>query len=138
MAYLYRIANDSLAFARGLEAGGEKFENTYAQLPGNQIRQIRIALAGCGRIAANHFDSIETHGDCVELVELCDINSGALEQAVCCLLRKPGRLYGGYFWTRGCRLQCAIQSVPPINSLPVSRPKQPQQRLWPRMPPSEF
>jgi len=50
----------------------------------NQIknRKIRIALVGCGRIANNHFDAIQNHADSVELVDVCDINSAALAQAV--------------------------------------------------------
>jgi UDP-N-acetyl-2-amino-2-deoxyglucuronate dehydrogenase len=45
-------------------------------------RKIRLALVGCGRIAKNHFAAIEQHGECVELVDVCDINSEALTQAV--------------------------------------------------------
>ena len=45
-------------------------------------RKIRVALVGCGRIAANHFSSIEKHSDSIELVDVCDVNAGALAQAV--------------------------------------------------------
>jgi UDP-N-acetyl-2-amino-2-deoxyglucuronate dehydrogenase len=45
-------------------------------------RKIRLALIGCGRIANNHFSSIETHSDSVELVDVCDVNAAALAQAV--------------------------------------------------------
>lgn len=45
-------------------------------------RKIRLALVGCGRIAANHFNAIEKHNESIELVDVCDINSEALEQAV--------------------------------------------------------
>lgn len=45
-------------------------------------RKIRFALAGCGRISKNHFDSIREHGDRAELVDVCDINPTALERAV--------------------------------------------------------
>lgn len=44
-------------------------------------RKIRLALVGCGRIAANHFAAIEQHGDRVELVDVCDLNDAALQQA---------------------------------------------------------
>ena len=44
-------------------------------------RRIRLALVGCGRIAANHFGAIERHADRVELVDVCDVNATALEQA---------------------------------------------------------
>jgi UDP-N-acetyl-2-amino-2-deoxyglucuronate dehydrogenase len=45
-------------------------------------RKIRLALVGCGRIANNHFGSIENHSDCVELVDVCDVNAEVLAQAV--------------------------------------------------------
>lgn len=45
-------------------------------------RRIRIALAGCGRIAANHFAAIAKHSDRVELVDVCDTNPASLEHAV--------------------------------------------------------
>lgn len=51
----------------------------YSQI---KNRKIRIALVGCGRIANNHFDAIQNHADSVELVDVCDINSAALVQAV--------------------------------------------------------
>lgn len=38
-------------------------------------RKLRIAIVGCGRIAKNHFGSIEKHADKLELVAVCDINS---------------------------------------------------------------
>jgi UDP-N-acetyl-2-amino-2-deoxyglucuronate dehydrogenase len=45
-------------------------------------RKIRVALVGCGRIAANHFGAIEKHADRVDLVDVCDVNAPALEKAV--------------------------------------------------------
>ena len=45
-------------------------------------RKIRFALAGCGRISANHFDALEKHADRAELVGVCDIDPGALDRAV--------------------------------------------------------
>jgi len=44
-------------------------------------RKVRFALAGCGRIAANHMDSLERHADRAELVAVCDTNSAALAAA---------------------------------------------------------
>ena len=35
-------------------------------------RKLRIAVVGCGRIAKNHFDSIERHADDFELVAVSD------------------------------------------------------------------
>ncbi len=45
-------------------------------------RKIRVALIGCGRIAANHFNAIEQHAENLELVDVCDVDSQALAQAV--------------------------------------------------------
>ena len=42
-------------------------------------RKIRIAIVGCGRISKNHFGSIETHADDLELVAICDTNHNILE-----------------------------------------------------------
>ena len=44
-------------------------------------RKIRIAVAGCGRIAANHFASIAQYPDDLELVAVCDNNPAALQSA---------------------------------------------------------
>ena len=44
-------------------------------------RKIRVAVIGCGRIAANHFASIAQYPDDFELVALCDNNRQALEAA---------------------------------------------------------
>jgi len=45
-------------------------------------RKIRFSLVGCGRISKNHFDSISQHADHAELVDVCDIDAGALEKTV--------------------------------------------------------
>lgn len=44
-------------------------------------RKIRFALAGCGRIAKNHFDSIERLAEHCELVDVCDVDPAALANA---------------------------------------------------------
>ena len=44
--------------------------------------KIRFALVGCGRISKSHFDSIRQHAGQAELVDLCDTNPAALQQAV--------------------------------------------------------
>ena len=41
-------------------------------------RKIRIAVIGCGRIAKNHFGSIEKHSENLELVSVCDTNANTL------------------------------------------------------------
>lgn len=45
-------------------------------------RKIRMALVGCGRIAANHFGSMEKHSENVEIVDVCDVDRAALDKAV--------------------------------------------------------
>lgn len=43
-------------------------------------RKIRMAIVGCGRIAKNHFGSIEKHADDVELAAICDVNACVLDE----------------------------------------------------------
>lgn len=45
-------------------------------------RKIKVALVGCGRIANNHFGAMEKHADRMEVVDVCDVDPVALEQAV--------------------------------------------------------
>jgi UDP-N-acetyl-2-amino-2-deoxyglucuronate dehydrogenase len=45
-------------------------------------RKVRFALAGCGRIAPNHFGAVEAHADKAELVAVCDTNPAALAAAI--------------------------------------------------------
>ncbi len=45
-------------------------------------RKIRIAIVGCGRISKNHFGSIATHADEIDLVAVCDIDQQVLAAAV--------------------------------------------------------
>jgi UDP-N-acetyl-2-amino-2-deoxyglucuronate dehydrogenase len=45
-------------------------------------RSIRFALIGCGRISRNHLAALREHGDRAELVGVCDVDAGALKQAV--------------------------------------------------------
>jgi len=50
----------------------------YSSIKG---RKIRTAIVGCGRIAKNHFASIKTHADDMELVAVCDIDQQVLAAA---------------------------------------------------------
>lgn len=43
-------------------------------------RKIRIAVVGCGRIAQNHFSSIEKHHENFELVSICDTDQQVLSE----------------------------------------------------------
>ena len=45
-------------------------------------RRIRVAVVGCGRIAANHFGAIEKHAERIELSAVCDNDPQALASAV--------------------------------------------------------
>jgi UDP-N-acetyl-2-amino-2-deoxyglucuronate dehydrogenase len=45
-------------------------------------RRIRFALAGCGRISANHFEALARHAERAELVGVCDAQPQALAAAV--------------------------------------------------------
>jgi UDP-N-acetyl-2-amino-2-deoxyglucuronate dehydrogenase len=45
-------------------------------------RKLRFAVAGCGRIAANHFDAIKAHAARCELTDVCDVDPQALAAAV--------------------------------------------------------
>jgi UDP-N-acetyl-2-amino-2-deoxyglucuronate dehydrogenase len=44
-------------------------------------KKIKIAIIGCGRISAKHFEAIKKHNDSLELVAVCDNNPIALEKA---------------------------------------------------------
>jgi UDP-N-acetyl-2-amino-2-deoxyglucuronate dehydrogenase len=44
-------------------------------------RKIRFAVVGCGRIAQNHFESINKHSSRAELVAVCDTDPAALARA---------------------------------------------------------
>jgi len=48
--------------------------------PSINNRKIRIAIVGCGRIAKNHFASIEAHAESLELVALCDSDPLILQE----------------------------------------------------------
>ena len=50
--------------------------------PSISDRKIRLALVGCGRIAANHFAAIHQHAESVHLVDVCDVDAIALAKAV--------------------------------------------------------
>lgn len=53
----------------------------HLQHPAITDRKLRFALAGCGRIAANHFEAIARHADRAELVAVCDPDPAALTAA---------------------------------------------------------
>ena len=44
------------------------------------MNKIKIAVIGCGRIATRHFEAIQKHSNCMELVAICDIDQKALDK----------------------------------------------------------
>lgn len=54
----------------------------FSGLPPITGRRIRIAVVGCGRIAANHFKAIREHEDNLQLVAVCDNDPVQLSAAV--------------------------------------------------------
>jgi len=54
----------------------------FSGLPPITGRRIRIAVVGCGRIAANHFKAIREHEDNLQLVAVCDNDPIQLSAAV--------------------------------------------------------
>ena len=53
----------------------------HSPRPAVADRKVRFALAGCGRIANNHFEAIARHADHAELVGVCDTDRDALQAA---------------------------------------------------------
>lgn len=56
-------------------------------------RKIKVALVGCGRISAKHFDALETHSGTLELVSVCDDDLTVLEAHA---RKHQVRPYGNY------------------------------------------
>jgi len=52
-------------------------------------RKIRFALAGCGRIAENHFSALKKHANHAQLVAVCDIDPQALKAAAAATGARP-------------------------------------------------
>ena len=53
----------------------------HLQRPPVTDRKLRFALAGCGRIAQNHFEALAKHAERAELVAVCDSDAAALATA---------------------------------------------------------
>ena len=45
-------------------------------------RKVRFALVGCGRIAANHMESVKAHAERAEMIAVCDPDPARLAAAV--------------------------------------------------------
>ncbi len=86
----------------------------YLKHPPVTDRKIRFALAGCGRIAANHIDALARHAERAELVAVCDSDPAALAAA---LARTGATGYASYAamladLARAGRADCVVLASP--------------------------
>ena len=73
-------------------------------------RRVRFALAGCGRIATNHMESLKVHAERAELVAVCDTDPGALAAAV---ERTGARGYPSFSaMLAGAEADCVVLATP--------------------------
>ena len=87
----------------------------HLQHPAITDRKIRFALAGCGRIAANHMDSVARHADRAELVAVCDSDPAALAAAVARTGAKGFARYGDLLAESGAAglgVDCLVLATP--------------------------
>ncbi len=70
------------AAQRDRRGGVRDAPDVFVRKPAITGRKIRFALVGCGRISANHFDSITVHAADAELVGVADIDPVALQRAI--------------------------------------------------------
>ncbi|NRF66789.1 Gfo/Idh/MocA family oxidoreductase [Aquincola sp. S2] len=73
-------------------------------------RKVRFALAGCGRIAANHIAAIERHAERAELVAVCDTDGAALATAAQRSGAKPFSSYAAML--AGSDADCVVLTTP--------------------------
>jgi UDP-N-acetyl-2-amino-2-deoxyglucuronate dehydrogenase len=73
-------------------------------------RKIRFALAGCGRIAGNHFSAIRHHAERCELVGVCDVERRALEEAAIATGAQPYTSLGNMLLE--CKADAFILTTP--------------------------
>jgi len=73
-------------------------------------RKVRFALAGCGRIAANHMESIVRHADRAELVAVCDADPAALAAATAKTGARGFARYGQMLAEAGA--DCVVLATP--------------------------
>ncbi len=85
----------------------------HLQHPAISDRKVRFALAGCGRIANNHFESMTRHADRCEVVAVCDIDPVALAAAVA---RTGARGFASYALmlseAAGLGVDCMVLATP--------------------------
>jgi UDP-N-acetyl-2-amino-2-deoxyglucuronate dehydrogenase len=73
-------------------------------------RPIRLALAGCGRIAGNHFAAIEQHRSEIELVAVCDVEPSVLAAAATRTRARPFADLAAMLAAGG--IDCLVLSTP--------------------------
>jgi UDP-N-acetyl-2-amino-2-deoxyglucuronate dehydrogenase len=78
--------------------------------PAIQDRKIRFALAGCGRIAKNHFEAIAKHSAECELVDVCDVDPSALHAAATLTGAKPHADLSGML--ASSQADCVVLTTP--------------------------
>ena len=76
-------------------------------------RKLHFALAGCGRIAANHIESVVRHADRAEIVAVCDPDPAALAAATA-RTGAPGFAHFDAMLTRAKTLgvDCVVLATP--------------------------
>ena len=76
-------------------------------------RKVRFALVGCGRIAANHIESVARHADRAEIVAVCDPEPAALAAATA-RTGAPGfaRYEQLLAQARALRIDCVVLATP--------------------------
>lgn len=85
--------------------------NLYHTLDGQPVpRQIRFALVGCGRIAANHFAALKHHDRYCKLAGVCDIDPRALEDAAAQTAATPYRTFSSML--DNCDADAVILTTP--------------------------
>jgi UDP-N-acetyl-2-amino-2-deoxyglucuronate dehydrogenase len=73
-------------------------------------RKIRFALAGCGRIARNHFAALREHDGRCALMGVCDIDQSMLEDAVAATGARPYRSFSAML--EDCPADAVILTTP--------------------------
>ncbi len=54
----------------------------FKKIPPIAGRKIQVALVGCGRISAKHFEAIDSHADRLQLIAVCDNDEARLQKVV--------------------------------------------------------
>ena len=92
-------------------------------------RKVRFAIVGCGRIAANHIESIQRNADRAELVAVCDTNAEALASAVARTGARGHETLGSLLSAGG--VDCVVLTTPSgLHSQQAMEVAAPMIRAW--------